>query len=107
MMWDFNDAWGHGSALGAWLMLIVMIAVIVGVVFLVVYLARQTSRPVGGAQGFQGYPQPGATAPTPTGAIVPSQGPAPETPRDILKRRYASGEIDRDEYLQKLADLGA
>jgi uncharacterized membrane protein len=28
-----------------------------------------------------------------------------EGPRDIVQRRYASGEIDREEYLQKLKDL--
>ena len=28
-----------------------------------------------------------------------------EVPRDIVQRRYAAGEIDREEYLQKLADL--
>ncbi len=28
-----------------------------------------------------------------------------ESPRDIVQRRYASGEIDREEYLQKLKDL--
>jgi len=26
---------------------------------------------------------------------------------DVLERRYASGEIERDEYLQKKSDLGA
>lgn len=26
---------------------------------------------------------------------------------DVLERRYAGGEIDREEYLQKKADLGA
>jgi len=31
--------------------------------------------------------------------------PAQESPRDILKRRYASGAIEREEYMQKLADL--
>jgi len=28
-----------------------------------------------------------------------------ETPEQILKRRYARGEIDREEYEQRLADL--
>lgn len=37
--------------------------------------------------------------------VAPAQGSALETPRDILKQRYAAGEIERDEYLQKLADL--
>lgn len=27
------------------------------------------------------------------------------TARDILKKRYARGEIDRDEYLEKMRDL--
>jgi uncharacterized membrane protein len=29
----------------------------------------------------------------------------PESPKDILKRRYAAGEIDREQYLQRLGDL--
>jgi uncharacterized membrane protein len=30
---------------------------------------------------------------------------ASASPQDILKRRYAAGEIEREEYLQKLGDL--
>ena len=30
---------------------------------------------------------------------------AVESARDIVQRRYAGGEIDREEYLQKLKDL--
>jgi uncharacterized membrane protein len=94
MMWDYNDSWVHGSTYGGWFMFIGFIAVIVAVVFLVVYLARQTSHPMGaGVQGAQGYSQ---------GQIAP---PGQESPREILKRRYASGEIEREEYLQKLTDL--
>lgn len=29
----------------------------------------------------------------------------PEGPREILQRRYASGEIDEDEYLRRLSGL--
>jgi uncharacterized membrane protein len=44
-----------------------------------------------------------------TQATPPQQAAPPvtpvETPQDILKRRYAAGEIEREEYLQKLGDL--
>jgi uncharacterized membrane protein len=40
---------------------------------------------------------------------VPTHPPvamaAVETPRDIVQRRYANGELDREDYLQKLKDL--
>jgi len=29
-----------------------------------------------------------------------------ETPQDVLKRRYARGEIDKEEYEKRLQDLG-
>ncbi|MEV5408575.1 SHOCT domain-containing protein [Thermopolyspora sp. NPDC052614] len=31
--------------------------------------------------------------------------PAAEDPREILKRRYAAGEIDEDEYLRRMSGL--
>lgn len=34
-----------------------------------------------------------------------SQGRADETPEQILKRRYARGEIDREEYDRRLTDI--
>ena len=37
------------------------------------------------------------------GATPPVSQP---TPTEVLRQRYAKGEIDRDEYLEKLKDLG-
>lgn len=34
-----------------------------------------------------------------------SQGRVDETPEQILKRRYARGELDREEYQRRLEDL--
>lgn len=81
---------GHMSAAG-WIGMIVMIvfwvAVLVGVVFLVRYLA---TRPGGGSGQSPGSPAPG-------------QGGS-EALR-ILEERYARGEIDREEFLTRKADL--
>ena len=85
MMWNGNGHWGSGDWATLALIVIAGIAVLVAIVFLVRYLSR-----TGGASSTAGV------QPTPSG---------PKSPKDILKRRYAAGEIDRDEYLQKLGDL--
>ena len=87
MMWDGNGHWGHGAGWEGWVMpmfmIVFVVAVIVAIVFLVRYLG-QSSHPA----------PPGANS-------------APESPKDIDERGYAAGEIDRDEYLQKLGDLAS
>lgn len=42
-------------------------------------------------------------APTPPTIAVPAAVPAPRT---VLDERYARGEIERDDYLQRRQDLG-
>ncbi|MGV9304382.1 SHOCT domain-containing protein [Nonomuraea sp. NPDC003727] len=36
---------------------------------------------------------------------APPARPPKDSPREILKRRYAAGEIDEDEYLRRMSGL--
>jgi putative membrane protein len=85
MMWD-----GNGDPGGGWVMLALIVGVVVAVIVAIVFVARYLSR-IGGTSS--------------RAAVPPASTGGPESPRDILKRRYATGEIDRDEYLQTLGDL--
>lgn len=91
MMWDRGDHWSQGMAGGGWMMFIGLILGTALVVWLVVFLVRQTTHPTVSDAG---------TAPA--WSVL---SPTPESPREILMRRYASGEVDREEYLQRLSDL--
>ena len=65
-------------------MMVFWVVVLAAVVLLVVWLVKQTQ---GG----------GTSSTTPGGES--------DTPREILKKRYARGEIDKAEYEEKLKDL--
>ena len=84
MMWRSHGFWGYGAGWEGWVMFAFMIVFVAAIVVAVVFLVRYLGPSLG--------------------AVPPGSG-APESPKDILKRRYASGEIDREEYLQKLGDL--
>ena len=81
------DGWGWGgygggiSVIGYILMMMFMVAIIAGFVLLVVWLVRQTS---------------GGVSASGTGATASG-----ESALDILKKRYANGEIDKAEYEEK------
>ncbi len=84
--WD----WGYmgGGYLGGIVMLLFWTAVLVAVVFFVVWLVRQgqsggSSKQAGGYTGDR------------------------ESALDILDRRYARGEIDREEYEERRQALGS
>ena len=84
------DCWGSGGW-GGWITMVLTVvfltAVIIGVVFLVLGISRGRTDA-----------NPGSAPP-----ITSPEGDA----RDIVRRRYAAGEIDREEYEQKMRDLEA
>ena len=90
MMWHGDDFWSLSMLGGGWLMFFGLILVTVLVVLLVVFLTRQATHPSGLGAGM---------------AQTPPVTPPPDSPREILKRRYAAGEVDREDYLKRLSDL--
>lgn len=85
MMWNYGQpgSWGYGGwgmGLSMILMVVFWVAVIVGVVLLIRWLVE-------GAGGGK------------------THGGGRETPLEILKKRYAAGEIDKKEYEEKKKEL--
>lgn len=73
-------SWGMGYGIfGSFLMLLFWALVLAGVVFLIRWLFHD-----GAVKSPLGY----------------------ETPLDVLKKRYAKGEIDREEFESRKRDLG-
>jgi putative membrane protein len=88
MMWGYGAApaagwpWGLAMALGWIAMLAFWGALVFGVILLVRWVVGSAAGPTAGA-------------------------PKSDEPLVILKRRYATGEIDRETYEQMSRDLGA
>jgi len=86
MMHDYG--WGAGSGMGlagGIIMTVFWVAVLAALIILVVWLVRQAQ---GGA--------------TPVGSAGTTAAP---NPLDILKTRYAKGEIDKEEYEERRKTL--
>ncbi|HZJ03654.1 MAG TPA: SHOCT domain-containing protein [Thermoleophilia bacterium] len=83
--WDGGVGWGFGLV-GLIMMVLFWGAVIVGIV-LVVRALTQQSAPRSGQE---------------TGVSAPARPRA----LDLLEERYARGEIDREEFLERREDLG-
>jgi putative membrane protein len=88
MMWD--NGWGKGGWFGGAFMLLLMVLFLAAVVVAIIFVVRALSSH--------------AAPPTPT-ERTPRSDERFESAQDILKRRYAAGEIDREEYLQKRDEL--
>lgn len=90
MMHGFGGFGSFGAFgwLGMLVNLIITIGLIVGVVLLVIWAVRRFSP----NQGLSGYAN--------------DRLGREQAPGEILKARYARGEIDRDQYLQMLQDMG-
>ena len=86
-MWGFGSGFGGFGLLGMIVNLVITVGLIVGLVLLIAWLWRRFS-PDG-----QTYAAPQSHV----GAVA--------SPRDMLKTRYARGEITREQYQQMLVDL--
>ncbi len=80
---------GFGSygLFGPWIGLLFNLALMAGLVVLIVWAVRRFSAPAGS---------------TAAGDFHASQAPSA---REILDQRYARGELNRDEYREKIADI--
>lgn len=98
-MYWWGDGWDVGHWIGFGFNTLFWIALIVGIVYLIRHAASR-SKASGQDQSYGGD-QPQASG---DGATRTSEGAGGDA-LSILKERYARGEIDRDEFLQRKSDL--
>jgi putative membrane protein len=89
-MWNGGLGMGGGWIFGWIIMIVVLALIVVGVIFLVRGLSGRNDHSQVG-QPPQGTP--------------PPAGPAPKSALQVLEERYARGEIDREEFVQRKQDL--
>jgi putative membrane protein len=94
----------YGGRLGGniWIFEVVRVAVWIAVAIAVVVLLLLAFRWLARQGGSQAGAPPAATPPTPP--TPPAAGP--DAPLEILRQRYARGEIDDDEYERRRKVLG-
>lgn len=95
MMFDrYDDGYGMSMS-GMWGFWLLGLLVLVGIGMLVFFAVR-----AGG--GFSR----GAGSSTSTGTSAGPQQPGRESPREVLDHRYARGELETEEYRERLQTLG-
>lgn len=89
------DGYWHGGGMGAamWVFLLFGLVMLVGIVLLVVFAIR-----AGGGLN------PRNVADTSSGVGVPT--PRRNSPREVLELRYARGEIETEEFRERIQALG-
>jgi putative membrane protein len=96
MMWSWGSGpIGAGGWIGTSFMVILWIAVVIGIVYLVRYLAHPASHRGQEWPPYRQQPRPDETVKTGSDAMR------------TLEERYARGDINRDEFLKRRADLTA
>jgi uncharacterized membrane protein len=75
--------WDHSARWGVWMIFLVTIVFVAAIVAALVFVVRAMTM----------------------GGQTPSSTPEGSSPKDILKRRYAGGKIDREEFHRRLRDL--
>lgn len=99
MWWDGGYGMGAGGVLWMIVMIAVLVLIVVGIVLLIRGLTGNRDRQEEGG---------GVVGPATTWASGTGQGPmrtTAEAALRVLEERYARGEVDREEFLQKKADL--
>jgi putative membrane protein len=87
MMWGWGNGWDGG---GAPAMIVIVLAALALIVVGIILLFRGLSR-----QQHAGS----------VWTQAPPTGSAPKSALQVLEERYARGEIDREEFLQRKQDL--
>lgn len=87
-MWNDHGVMSHGAGAGSWLTIAALLALVALAIVAIVVLLRLTAQQKSASD-------------------LPANAGALEAHKDILKRRYADGEIDREELLERLSDLSA